>query len=172
MKTPCVAEQSYSARHDTIRRMKQRLWLLPAVLIASAAVAADPRVIKLSSSTVAGLSRTSVRVHVHGSSEEASYEGVALGDVVRKFGAPAGEAIRGKDVSLVAIVKAGDGYQAVFALPELDPAFARRVVLLADRRNGKPLSEKEGPYRLVVPDETRQARWVRQVVSIELRHLE
>jgi len=71
----------------------------------------------------------------------------------------------------VVVVKAADGYQAVFALPELDPLFSKKVVLLADRRDGGPLSAKEGPYRLVVPDEARQARWVRQVISIELRTL-
>ena len=31
-----------------------------------------------------------------------------------------------------------DGYRAVFALPELDPAFTDAIVLLADRRDGPP----------------------------------
>ena len=57
----------------------------------------------------------------------------------------------------------------VFTLPELDSLFTDKVVLLADRRNGKPLSEKEGPVRIVVPDEKRQARWIRQVKSIAAR---
>ena len=38
----------------------------------------------------------------------------------------------------------------------------RSVVLLADHRDGQPLSTAEGPLRLVVPDEKRHARWVRQ----------
>ena len=48
-------------------------------------------------------------------------------------------------------------------------AFTDRVVLLADRRDNQPLPTAEGPLRLVIPDEKRHARWVRQVVSIHLR---
>ena len=48
--------------------------------------------------------------------------------------------------------------------------FTEKVVLLADRRDGKPLSEKEGPLRIVVSDEKRQARWIRQVKSIQVRN--
>ena len=68
-------------------------------------------------------------------------------------------------MALYLLVEAADGYRVVFALPELDPAFTERVVLLADHRDGQPLTPAEGPLRLVVPDEKRQARWVRQVGS-------
>jgi hypothetical protein len=43
------------------------------------------------------------------------------------------------------------------------------VILLADRRDGQPLAAAEGPLRLVVPDEKRHARWVRQVRSCTVR---
>jgi hypothetical protein len=45
----------------------------------------------------------------------------------------------------------------------------RQTLLLADQRDGKPLSEKEGPLRLVVPDEKREGRWVRQVISLKVQ---
>lgn len=64
---------------------------------------------------------------------------------------------------------AADGYRAVFALPRLDHAFTKRVILLADRRDGKALSVMEGPLRVVVIDEKRQGRWVRQVISLSIR---
>jgi hypothetical protein len=35
-------------------------------------------------------------------------------------------------------------------------------------RDGKPLSETEGPLRIVVPHDKRQARWVRQVTSLTI----
>jgi DMSO/TMAO reductase YedYZ molybdopterin-dependent catalytic subunit len=56
----------------------------------------------------------------------------------------------------------------LFALPELDAAFTDRLVLLADRKNGEPLSSRDGPFQLVVPDEKRPARWVRQVRRIRV----
>jgi Oxidoreductase molybdopterin binding domain len=139
------------------------------MLLLGAAFAGAQEVHRLSPASLAGLPRSTAQVQVHGAKEQALYEGVALGDLVRKLGAPVGEAIRGAKLSLVVVVKAADGYQAVFALPELDPLFTKKVVLLADRRDGSALAAKEGPYRLVVPDEARQARWVRQVVSIELK---
>lgn len=141
------------------------------LLLLSAACAWAQQVHTLSPASLAGLPRSTAQVQVHGTQEQARYEGIALGDLVRRLGAPAGEAIRGAKLSLVVVVKAADGYQAVFTLPELDPLFTKKVVLLADHKDGSVLAAKEGPYRLVVPEEGRQARWVRQVVSIELRAL-
>jgi len=69
---------------------------------------------------------------------------------------------------LYVLVKARDGYAAVLALPEFDAGFTDRVILLADRRDGHPLDAVEGPLRLVVPDEKRRARWVRQVIDIQV----
>jgi hypothetical protein len=55
--------------------------------------------------------------------------------------------------------------RAVFALPKLDSAFTSKTVLLVDRAGGEPLPPDVGPWRLVVPDEKRAARWVRQVTG-------
>jgi hypothetical protein len=145
--------------------------LIPALALLVGLSAKGQEVHKLSPASLAGLPRTSAKVEVHGTKEQALYEGIALGDLVRRLGAPAGEAIRGAKLSIVVVLKAADGYQAVFALPELDPMFTKKTVLLADHRDGAALSIKEGPFRLVVPDDERQARWVRQIVSIELREL-
>jgi hypothetical protein len=80
-----------------------------------------------------------------------------------------GEKLRGSNMALYLLIEAADGYRVVFALPELAPGFTERVVLLADQRDGQPLSTTEGPLRLVVPDEKRHARWVRQVGSGTVR---
>ena len=63
---------------------------------------------------------------------------------------------------------AADGYKVVIALPELDPEFTDRVILLADKANGHPLDTKDGPFRIVVPGEKRMARWVRQVTTLKV----
>jgi DMSO/TMAO reductase YedYZ molybdopterin-dependent catalytic subunit len=100
---------------------------------------------------------------------EATFTGVALVELLRLAGVPLGEKLRGSNMALYLLVEAADGYRVVFALPELDPAFTERMVLLADHRDGQPLATAEGPLRLVVPDEKRQARWVRQVGSCTVR---
>ncbi len=117
------------------------------------------------------LPRRSVRAKDH-DGKESEYEGVELGELLKLAGVKFGEALRARDLALFLVVEAADHYRAVFALPELDHAFTDRVVLLADRRDGKPLAPNEGPLHLVVPDEKRPARWVRQVVALTIRRAE
>jgi hypothetical protein len=80
-----------------------------------------------------------------------------------------GQATRGAALANYVLVEAADGYRIVFALPEVDPSFTDAVLLVADRRDGKPLDKDEGNLRLIVPHEKRHARWIRQVLGISLR---
>ncbi|APW61071.1 molybdopterin-dependent oxidoreductase [Paludisphaera borealis] len=123
--------------------------------------------LELSAADLAGLKRQTVTARAH-DNRESRYEGVALHDVLQKAVLPAGKDLRGKAVSLYLIVEAADGYQALFALPELDPAYTDRTILLADRRDGQPLTAREGPYQIIVPGEKRHSRWVRQVVGLRI----
>ncbi len=65
-------------------------------------------------------------------------------------------------------MEAQDGYRVVFSLPELDPNFSCRVVILADEQDGQPLNSLHGPYRIIVPGEKRRARWVRMVNTMRI----
>lgn len=115
----------------------------------------------------ATLKRHTLKVDDHGT--PAVYEGVALSDVLALAGAPTGEAARGsKYLSLVVVAKAADDYVVSYSMVELDPAFTDRVVLLADRRDGKPLGDG-GPFQIVVPGEKKHGRWIRQLVSLTVK---
>jgi DMSO/TMAO reductase YedYZ molybdopterin-dependent catalytic subunit len=103
---------------------------------------------------------------------EARFEGVAVGEVLKRAGAKLGERLRGPAHAAYLLVEAGDGYRVVFALPELDEAYTDRLVLLADRREGRPLEAPEGPFRLVVPGEKKHARWVRMVGTLTVRRVD
>jgi hypothetical protein len=96
------------------------------------------------------------------------YEGVAVADLLPLLGAPQGKAIHGDALAQVVLVSGADGYQVVFALPELDATFATQTVLLADRCDGQPLPAASGPYQVIVPSEKRPARWVRHVKGLRL----
>lgn len=102
------------------------------------------------------------------SSPPATFVGVTLKSVLEKAGVTFGETMRGKRMADCLLVEAADGYRVVIALPELDPAFTDKQIVLAFLRDGKPLVEKEGPYRIVIPDEKRPARWVRQVTTLKI----
>jgi DMSO/TMAO reductase YedYZ molybdopterin-dependent catalytic subunit len=97
------------------------------------------------------------------------YEGVALQALLAKAGAPLSGDLRGKNMTLVVIAEAGDGYRAVFSLAELDADFANAQVLVADSEDGKPLDAQHGPLRLVVPGDKRQGRWVRMLKTISVQ---
>lgn len=126
------------------------------------------RPLRLNAADLAKLPRQGVRGKDH-SGEESTFEGVALSDVLKEAGVKFGTELRGPALAQYLVVEASDGYRAVFALPELDPDFTDRVVLLADRRNGQPLNAQEGPLRVVVPAEKRHSRWVRQVITLKVR---
>jgi DMSO/TMAO reductase YedYZ molybdopterin-dependent catalytic subunit len=129
-----------------------------------------PRPLKLSMIDLAKLPRQTVTAKDH-DGKTATFEGVAVVEILRMAGVEFGEKLRGKSLATFLVVEAADGYRAVFALPELDPVFNEQIIILADRRDGKALSEKEGQWRIVVPNEKRQARWVRRVVALTVRHI-
>ena len=100
--------------------------------------------------------------------DEVAFEGVTLSEVIKRAKPRFTEKCCGNAANTCVIVRAADRYRAVFSLAEIDPDFTDRKVVLAFRRNGKPLAEAEGPVRLVVPEEKVHTRWVRQVASVEI----
>jgi DMSO/TMAO reductase YedYZ molybdopterin-dependent catalytic subunit len=125
------------------------------------------RPLDLSAGELAKAPRQSVDAKSHDGTVS-RYEGVALVEILAKAGVPVGKDLRGKAMAVYLVVEAADDYRAVFALAELDPLFTDRVILLADRRDGKPLSDREGPLQVVVPGEKKHARWVRQVIRLRV----
>ena len=101
--------------------------------------------------------------------QEHTYTGVSLNTLLQRVSAPLGGQLRGKALASYLLVEATDGYRVVFALPELDSLFTKQVIFLADRRDGQPLPPEQAPYRIVVPQETKQARWVRQVKTLTVQ---
>jgi DMSO/TMAO reductase YedYZ molybdopterin-dependent catalytic subunit len=120
-----------------------------------------------STDDLAKLPRQTVKAKAHDGTES-QYEGVAVVELLAKAGVPIGKDLRGKAMALYLVVEASDDYRAVFALAELDSAFSDRVILLADHRDGRPLSAHEGPLQIIVPGEKKHARWVRQVIRLRI----
>ncbi len=110
------------------------------------------------------------KIRTSASGASAIFEGVPLKSVLEKAGIVFGDSLQGKRLASYLLVEAADGYRVVIALPELDPAFNDKQFLLAFAKDGKPLDNREGPYRLVIPDEKRMARWVRQVSTLKIEN--
>lgn len=123
----------------------------------------------LTAADLASLPRVSVAFEAHGVKHV--YEGPLLIDVLARVGTPTGKAIHGPEMADVVLVKARDGYQVAFGLAELDPGTRPNRVILADKADGAPLSEKDGAFKLVAEGDLRPARSARMVSEIEVLRL-
>lgn len=99
---------------------------------------------------------------------KASYRGVWLGEVL-DLGCDS-TAWLDKHGSLRTVVKvtAADSFVAVVAMAEALKDFSDNPVMLAWQRNGEPLSERHGPFQLVLADDRKPGRNVRQVKVLEV----
>jgi DMSO/TMAO reductase YedYZ molybdopterin-dependent catalytic subunit len=136
-------------------------------LVVTGAVSQD---LKLSPDDLKKLPRKSVSTKGH-DDQMHQYDGVPLSAVLAKAGVPQGSALRGKSMALTVVAEGSDGYRAVFSLAELDEDFAGETVLIVDSTDGQPLGADQGPLRLIVPGDKRQARWVRMLKSITVVNL-
>ncbi|MBC7167278.1 molybdopterin-dependent oxidoreductase [Phenylobacterium sp.] len=128
---------------------------------------ADATSVTLTSEALADLPRS--RVTVAGGSGPQVYEGPALAYVMRAARLPVGMRAHGEPMKGYLVVRGADGYAAVLSAAEADKELHEDVVILADRLDGQPLPEAEGPWRLVIDDDIRPWRSVRQVVAMDYR---
>jgi DMSO/TMAO reductase YedYZ molybdopterin-dependent catalytic subunit len=110
--------------------------------------------------------RTTVTIQDEG--RAVTYEGVLLGELLSRAGAPLGAELRGNNVASYVLARARDGYQVVFSLAEVDPAFTGSQIIVADAVDGKPLFDYQGPLRIVAPGDKRGARSIRMLERIEI----
>jgi DMSO/TMAO reductase YedYZ molybdopterin-dependent catalytic subunit len=113
--------------------------------------------------------RTTVMVNDEG--RQISYEGVLVGELLKRAGAPVGRDLSGKAVATYVRATAKDGYQVVFSLAELDPGFTPNDIIVADTIDGKPLFDYQGPFRIVAPHDKRGARSIRMLQRLEVVRL-
>ena len=132
-------------------------------------VGLDGRAVSLSAAEVAAMPHVPLTVTVEG--KTAAYRGVPLAALLARIDAPLGKALRGPELRDVVLLTAQDGYGAALALAEADPMMRKEQVILADEADGRPLGEKQGPYRLVIEGDQRGARLVRMVTDIELKRI-
>jgi DMSO/TMAO reductase YedYZ molybdopterin-dependent catalytic subunit len=120
----------------------------------------------LTADDLAKMPRTTAKITHQGI--ETVYEGVRLHEILVRAGVPQGETLRGKALSSYVLAEAQDGYQVVFSLAELDPAFQDNEILLADTANGKPLFGEEGHFRIIVPKDKPGSRSIRMLTKLEI----
>ena len=139
---------------------------------ASLKVENGSRQITVSQDSLKSLPHKTLTIHDHHTNADETYSGVPLIELLKQVGAPTGHDVRGKVLSKYIVATGSDGYKAVLALAETEPDFHPGDVLVADAMDGKPLGAKTGPFRLIVSEDKRPARSVRNLVSVELKSAE
>jgi hypothetical protein len=122
---------------------------------------------KVNSTNFTGMKQVTVKITANDGREH-TYSGVSLYDILTQADAIPNKQLRGKSLTKYVLVSAADGYQVVIALPEVDPAFTDKVIILANKEDGEDLAANFGPYRLIVPGDKKPARSAMRVVSIDV----
>jgi len=162
-----------------------RPWLAPSVLLclALSSYATEPALglvdhptIKLvvdgkpsdvfDQAALAAMPRTTVSAAAK-DEQPSTWQGVALEEFVRRTCVAANDALSGRALTRYVRVTGADGYQVVFSAAEIAADFGNIEVIVADARDGKPLSQ-DGPFRLIVPKDKRADRWVNHVTRIDV----
>ncbi len=157
--------------------MQTRRWLFFTLMAAGLLRAQDEKpsvqitgavkqALTLSADDLSKMPRVSVRMTHNGT--ETVYDGVWLHELLKRAGVPQGGELRGKALAGYVLAEGQDGYQVVFSLGEVDPAFIDNEILVADTANGKPMSVAQGRFRLVVPKDKPGARSVRMLTKLEV----
>jgi hypothetical protein len=113
------------------------------------------------------LPHVNVKVHNGHTNTDETYSGVPLATLLAKVDAPLGENLRGKALTNYVVATGADGYSVVLSLGEIDLSFHGGQIVVADSRDGQPLTTS-GPYQLIVTEDKRPARWVRNLVTISM----
>ena len=124
----------------------------------------------LSLAEIRALPHVDVKVHNGHTNTDETYSGVPLVVLLAKVDAPLGENLRGKALTNYVVVTGSDGYSVLLSLAEVDPMFHDGQIVVADSRDGQPLTTS-GPYQLIVSEDKRPARWVRNLISIAVQSI-
>ena len=114
------------------------------------------------------LPHITIKVHNGHTDAEENYAGVPLETLLAKANAPVGKEVRKEALRTYLLASGTNGYSVLLSLAEVDSTFHASQVIVADTRDGQPLG-KNGPFQLIVPGDSRPARWVHNLNSIKLQ---
>ena len=132
----------------------------------------DPSTVQVESlkfDPAAILKASTIEVKVMERGEAVIYKGVPLRSLLadRLKGPNAMADLRGLADSVL-VVRASDDYQAAISAAEVAMDESGQKYLLATQRDGKPLDDKQGPVKLLVPGDPQHVRWVRMISAVDL----
>jgi hypothetical protein len=116
---------------------------------------------------LASMPQKTVTVHNEHTKKDESYTGVALGDLLAKYGFAVGQSTHRKMLHSYVVAEGTDKYWALYSATEIEGSEHTADVIVATRMDGKPLGE-DGKLKLVASADKKPQRWVRNLSAIRL----
>jgi hypothetical protein len=98
--------------------------------------------------------------------QSGTWTGPLLLDLVRQAAPVDNGSDKSAPLQHTILARGRDGYAAVLAIGEIDPRFAGNKVIVAYRRDGKPMERQT--FRLIVPGDAHGGRSVNDLVSLTI----
>lgn len=152
------------------------IWLLFAASVINIYAQTNPsftvegevlRPLTLTAEDLSGLTPVEVTAKDRDGNEHV-FKGVSLVNILDSAGVTLGSELRGENLVKYVLVKAVDGYEVIFSLPEIDPEFTDQTIILAYEVDGRALPQGEGPFRIIAPKDKKHARWIREITTIKI----
>ncbi|HEY0163144.1 MAG TPA: hypothetical protein VGB69_10730 [Edaphobacter sp.] len=116
---------------------------------------------------LAAMPQKTVKVHNEHTKKDESYTGVALADLLAKYGFAVGMPTHRKMLHSYLAAEGTDKYWVLYSVTEIEPSEHDAEVIVATSIDGQPLGD-DGQLKLVASAEKRPQRWVRNLTAIRL----
>jgi hypothetical protein len=130
-------------------------------------VTVDGKSSTLSLADMAAMPQKTVTVHNEHTKTDETYAGVALGDLLAKYGFAVSQQTHRKMLQSYIKAEGTDKYWVLYSATEIEGSEHAADVIVATSMNGKPLGD-DGQIKLIDSADKKPQRWVRNLAAITL----
>jgi hypothetical protein len=131
----------------------------------------DGKPTTLSVADLQAMPQKTVTVHNEHLKADETYTGVALNDLLAKYGFPIDKTTHRRMLRSYITAEGTDKYWVLYSVTEIEPTEHNADVIVATTLAGKPLGE-DGQLKLVSTADKKPQRWVRNLTSITVKSAE
>ena len=117
---------------------------------------------------LAAMPHVTVTVHNAHTNKDESYSGVPVDQLLMMVAPAKGEGPKVSANMQVVIAGATDGFHVALTLCDTDPACRTGKAIVADVQDTLPI-EADGAFKLILTEDKRPARWVRNLDSLTVK---
>jgi hypothetical protein len=131
----------------------------------------DGKATTLSVADLQAMPQKTVAVHNEHTKADETYSGVALGDLLAKYGLPVDKTTHRTMLRSYVVAEGTDKYWVVYSATEIEGSEHNADVIVATSMGGKPLGE-DGQLKLIDTADKKPQRWIRNLTAITVKSAE